>query len=99
LYIVVLRVREIKGNCPVYQVGDRIALDGYCIDSVRSSNVCMHAFSAMLTLLSAFAHGCSAVDLGIGDEADVAYLRCPDPGPPYTKGGTVLFELRREPRK
>ncbi len=96
MYRVVLLVKEIKGNCPVYRVGDKIVLNGYYIDSKKSSNICMHAFSATLTFLSAFAHGSSAVDLGIGEEDDVGYLKCPDPGPPYTKGGTVLFELRRE---
>ncbi|MFB0503578.1 MAG: TIGR04076 family protein [Candidatus Bathyarchaeia archaeon] len=96
MYRVTIDVKEIGGRCPVYAIGDRITLDGYCIDSRMSSNICMHAFSAMLTLLSAFAHGSSAIDLGIGEKEDVGYLQCPDPGPPYTNGGTVLFELRRK---
>jgi hypothetical protein len=50
----------------------------------------------MSTLLSAFSHGSSAIGLGIGEKENLGYLRCPDPGPPCTKGGTVLFELRRE---
>jgi uncharacterized repeat protein (TIGR04076 family) len=49
----------------------------------------------MLTLISAFIHGSSAKNLGIGSEDDVGYIQCPDLGPPYTKGGTVIFELRR----
>jgi uncharacterized repeat protein (TIGR04076 family) len=53
-------------------------------------------FSSLLTLLSAFAHGSSAIELGIGSSEDIGYLQCPDPGPPYTEGGTVIFELRRE---
>ena len=96
MYRVTIDVKEIRGRCPVYAISDRIILDGYYIDSRMSSNICMHAFSAMLTLLSAFAHGSSAIDLGIGEKEDLGYLQCPDPGPPYTKGGTVLFELRRE---
>jgi len=96
MYRVIIVVKAIKGSCPVYHIGDKIILNGYYIDSKISSNVCMHAFSAMLTLLSAFAHGASAIDLGIGEKEDLGYLECPDPGPPHTKGGTVLFELRRE---
>jgi len=99
MHRVVLLVKEVRGNCPVYQAGDQITLDGYYVDCRRSSNICMHAFSSMLTLLSDFAHGSSAIDLGIGSKADVGYLNCPDPGPPYTGGGTVLFELRREPKE
>ena len=96
MYRVTIGVKRIRGRCPVHAIGDRIVLDGYCIDSRMSSNICMHAFSAMLTLLSAFAHGSSAIDLGIGEKENLGYVQCPDPGPPYTKGGTVLFELRRE---
>jgi len=42
-----------------------------------------------------FIKGVSAKTLGIGEEDDIGYIQCPDPGKPYTKGGTVIFELRR----
>ena len=50
----------------------------------------------MSTLLPAFLHGASASELGIGSEENIGYLQCPDPVSPYSKGGTVLFELKRE---
>ena len=50
----------------------------------------------MLTLLAPLLKGAPARDLGIGGEDDVGYAQCPDPGEPYTCGGTVVFELRRE---
>ena len=56
----------------------------------------LHALAAMLMLLSPFLKGVSAQTLGIGREDDVGYVQCPDPGRPYTCGGTVVFELRRE---
>jgi hypothetical protein len=34
--------------------------------------------------------------LEVGKEKNLGYVQCPDPGEPYTCGGTVLFELRRE---
>jgi len=37
--------------------------------------------------------GAPATALGVDD---AGYLRCPDPGQPYTRGGTVVFELREE---
>ena len=64
--------------------------------SDESNDLCIHAFAAMSTLLSAFLHGTSAKELGIGVEPDVGYVQCPDPGQPCTKGGTVIFELKRE---
>lgn len=80
----------------MYRIGDEIIIDKFYINAGESKNVCMHAFSAMSTLLSAFVHGSSATELGIGAEENTGYLQCPDPGPPHTKGGTVLFEIRRE---
>lgn len=95
-YSVILKVERIKGYCPLYKVGDEIVLHDFYIDSSKSNNICIHLLAASSTLLSAFIHGSSAIDLGIGKTDDVGYLQCPDPGPPYTKGGTVLFKLIRK---
>ncbi len=95
IYKVLIEVVKIKGKCPVYKVGDKIYLEGFYINSKVSSNICMHAFSSMISLLSAFSHGASAIELGIGDKEDEGYLQCCDPGEPYTKGGTVTFKLKR----
>jgi hypothetical protein len=37
----------------------------------------------MLTLSSPFLKGVSAKVLGIGEQYDVDYVQCPDPGKPY----------------
>lgn len=95
-YSVVLEVKEVRGFCSLYRVGDKIVIKEFYIDSKHSKNVCMHLLSSASTLLSAFIHGASAIVLGIGNKEDAGYLQCPDPGPPYTKGGTVIFELRRK---
>lgn len=96
-YRIVLEVKDVRGFCPLYKLGDKIIFKEFYIDSKRSENICIHLLSAASTLLSAFMHGVSAVELGIGNREDVGYLQCPDPGTLYTKGGTVVFELRREP--
>ncbi|MEM2890871.1 MAG: TIGR04076 family protein [Candidatus Hadarchaeum sp.] len=95
-YRLTITVKEIRGKCPVYKVGDKIIIDDFYIDARKSKNICMHALSAMLMLIWALAHGHSAKELGIGEEDEIGYLQCPDPGPPHTKGGTVLFEIQRE---
>ena len=95
-YRVIMEIKEVRGTCPLYKPGDQIILKDFYINSNHSKNVCIHLLSAASTLLSAFIHGSSAKKLGIGDREDVGYLQCPDPGSPYTKGGTVVFELRRE---
>ena len=96
-YRVTVSVKEVRGICPLYKPGDRIVFERFYLKSSSSKDLCIHVFSALSTLLSAFLHGSSAKDLGIGESDDIGYLQCPDPGPEYTKGGTVIFELIREP--
>ena len=96
---IIITVEKIRGNCPIYKTGDKIVINEFYIKSNDSQNICIHAFAAMTTLLSAFLHGISATELGIGSQENIGYIQCPDPGPPCTKGGTVLFKLKREPTK
>jgi len=44
----------------------------------------------------AFYQGVLARVLGMGKEDDIGYIQCPDPGRPYTEGGTIIFQLKRE---
>jgi len=89
-------VKEVKGKCAMgYKPGDCFVVEKYFIKNI-GRGVCIHALASMLTFLSPFLKGVSAKVLGIGIEDDVGYVQCPDPGKPYTDGGTVIFELRRE---
>jgi len=93
---VVVRVKKVRGSCALgYRPGDAFAVERFYIKDA-GRGVCIHALAAMLTLLAPFLKGVSARDLGIGGEDDAGYVQCPDPGEPYTCGGTVVFELRRE---
>jgi len=33
--------------------------------------------------------------LGLSKEEGVAYIQCPDPGKPFTPGGTVIFKIKK----
>jgi uncharacterized repeat protein (TIGR04076 family) len=93
----VLTVKEIRGRCPVHGVGDRIVVEVPKIDTASTDALCVHALGSMLSMLVALARGVSFKDLGLAtEEGNVGYVQCLDPGPPYTSGGTVLFEIRRE---
>jgi len=95
-YVVEVTVKEVRGFCALgYRPGDGFVVERFYIKELRGKPVCLHTLSAMLTLLSPFLKGVSARELGIGSEDEVGYLQCPDPGKPYTCGGTVVFELRR----
>jgi uncharacterized repeat protein (TIGR04076 family) len=95
-YRVRVCVKEVRGSCAMgYRPGDCFVIERFYISEV-GKGICIHALSSMLTLLSPFLKGVSAKVLGIGEQDDVGYVQCPDPGKPYTCGGTVVFELRRE---
>ena len=94
-YRVVVEVVEIRGNCPVYRLGDKMVIEMPELVLGETSKVCIHALMAIQTFVQALARGFSAKALGIGDRDDEGYAQCPDPGPPITAGGTVVFRLRR----
>ena len=89
-------VKEVRGYCAAcYKPGDSFVVREFYILENQRTKICLHALSSMLTLLIPFLKGVSAKDLGIGSTDDIGYVQCPDPGKPYTCGGTVVFELRR----
>jgi len=93
----VLTVKEIRGRCPVHELGDRIIVELPRINVAKTDALCLHALGSMLSMLAPLARGASFRDLGLAvDEGDVGYVQCLDPGPPYTLGGTVVFEIKRE---
>jgi len=95
-YRVKVYVNEVRGRCAMgYKQGDCFTVERYYVVG-SGEKICLHALCSMLTLLMPFLKGVSARDLGIGREDDVGYVQCPDPGEPYTCGGTVVFELKRE---
>ena len=94
-YRIIVEAIEIRGKCPVYKVGDKMVIEMPELVVSETDKVCIHAFLAMQTFVQALARGFSAKTLGIGRSDDEGYVQCPDPGPPYTSGGTVIFKIRR----
>ncbi len=96
-YRVLICVKEVKGYCAAgYKPGDCFEAEWFYLKPMQNTKICLHALNAILTLLIPFMKGISARELGIGSEDNVGFLQCPDPGKPYTEGGTVIFEVRRE---
>jgi len=92
-----LTVKEIRGKCPVHKLGDRIVVDSPEIVTAETDALCIHALGSMLSMLVPLARGVSFKELGLSvKEGNVGYIQCLDPGPPYTLGGTVVFEVKRE---
>lgn len=90
----IVRVKKIKGTCPVYTIGDSIVIrDGYILDTKNSAEVCMHSLGSLMPYYVALARGILPESLGLsGPKQGVAYLQCLDPCE-LTGGGTVLFEV------
>jgi len=96
-YRLVITVKEIRGNCPVFKVGDKIVVDSPKIVVSETDNICIHALGCMLSMIVPLNCGISFKQLGLAKEEDEkGYVQCLDPGKPYTDGGTVLFEIKRE---
>ncbi len=86
------RVIEIRGKCPVFKPGDRIVIEGPEIKLDETDAICTHAFASLLPYIVALRKGIKPGELGLG-RGEKAYVQCLDPGPPYTDGGTVIFEI------
>jgi uncharacterized repeat protein (TIGR04076 family) len=92
----IVKVVEIKGRCPVYEVGNKITLkDGYILDTEESDMVCLHSLTSILPYYIALAKGVKAKEIGLsrGDSKE-AYVQCLDPCE-ITGGGTVRLEISR----
>jgi len=88
-----VKVVEIKGNCPVYKVGQIFYIkDGYILDS--SIKLCMHSLASIMPYYVALSRGAAPQDLNLGDKQK-AYVQCLDPVE-RTGGGTVTFEIALE---
>jgi uncharacterized repeat protein (TIGR04076 family) len=98
MYRLIIRVKEIKGKCPVFKVGDKIVIESPKIVVHETSNLCVHALGCMLSMIVPLSHGISFKELGLtkNEKEERGYIQCLDPGEPYTSGGTVLFEIKRE---
>ena len=90
-----ITVKEIKGQCDVHKVGDRIVIEGPEINLEKSDKVCIHALSPILHYAVALREGMDPVRLGLAKQGNKAYIQCPDSGEPYTGGGRVVFEIER----
>jgi uncharacterized repeat protein (TIGR04076 family) len=91
-----MEVTEIRGSCPIYGTGDKIVIDGARIDLQRTDNLCIHALSSLLHYAVALGEGADPGTLGLSTDGRFAYIQCPDPGNPYTEGGTVIFKCYLE---
>ncbi|MFQ5999836.1 MAG: TIGR04076 family protein [Candidatus Bathyarchaeia archaeon] len=97
LYRLIVTVKEIRGKCPVFKTGDKIIIESPRILSKETDSLCVHALGSMFSMITALSHGISFKELGLAHkENNVGYVQCLDPGPPFTPGGTVTFEIRRE---
>jgi uncharacterized repeat protein (TIGR04076 family) len=96
-YRLVITVKEIRGSCPVFKIGDKIVMDQPKIVVDETDNLCIHAFGCLLSMIVPLSQGTSFKKLGLAkEEGEKGYFQCLDPGKPYTDGGTVIFEIRRE---
>lgn len=84
-YRLIVTVKEIRGKCPVFKVGDKIVIESPYIVPRKTDALCVHALGSMLSMITALTQGIGFKELGLAHEEDnVGYVQCLDPGPPYT---------------
>ena len=92
---IVVTVKEIRGHCPTFKLGDSFELKaGYQL--VSEIPVCMHALAALMPFYNALCVS-EPAQWGLDGKKDKskAYIQCPDPFD-YTNGGTVIFEISKQ---
>ena len=89
--IVRVRVAAVEGHCEVHEVGDTFHIEESALDS--KVPVCVHALPSLLHYAMMLREGADPVKLGLAKSGPVARVACPDPGPPLTEGGCVIFEM------
>ena len=93
---IIINVIDIQGQCPVYQVGQKIVLDeGYKVNLKETDAICLHSLASVIPYCAAFSKGVDPVELGLAREGKDAYVQCLDPQK-YTGGGTVTFKISRQ---
>ncbi|MBW1917604.1 MAG: TIGR04076 family protein [Deltaproteobacteria bacterium] len=93
----IIRIKQIKGHCPVYQEGDTFVLEeGYILQPGPAGRICMHSLASLMPYYVALAHGVDPISLGLSPgDPEVAYVQCLDPME-TTGGGTVLLAITRQ---
>ena len=76
----VIKVKEIKGHCPVYKIGDRIVLEeGYRLNLEETDNMCLHSVSSIMPYYVALYKGVDPRTLGLSRDSKKARVQCLDP--------------------
>jgi len=96
---VIYEVEEIRGSCPLYDIGDKIVMDSKhyteVINLEESNAVCLRVLDNTWNDLM----------YQVGDDDLVGYVAggtgecrvaCSMPGEPYTPCGYVIFRVNRE---
>jgi len=94
-----LEVEEIRGECPLYGVGDKITIEIQAstevINPERSKKICLRALENVPFLLVYARAPKHVVDHLAGVTGETRFA-CSMPGKPFTPCGYVIFRVRRE---
>ena len=98
-YRVVYELEEIRGECPIYEIGDRIVLDGEGFAEVvnleLSGAVCLRVVENMWAN-QAWQHGADELVDYFAEGNGECRIACAMPGKPYTPCGYCIFRQSRE---
>lgn len=104
-YRVICEVTKLNGECPIYNVGDKIVVEPSegdplmsAINPEKSSPVCIRILGTPLMSYCILFQTRTEKEMDDGGltQKGVYYFKCPEPGEPYTSRGWVQFKMYRE---
>jgi len=89
----IVEVVDVKGRCVAgYRIGDKFEINrNVCIEGEK---LCYFAISSIMPTIFAMQCCVKPKEVGLSNEAEIAFMQCSDPGEPLTPGGTVTFKIR-----
>jgi len=99
---VTYEVEEIRGSCPLFQVGQKMVIDSFAtteiVNLAQSDAVCMRALANAWNDLM-YQWGSESVVNYLAAGTGEVRIACSMPGEPYTPCGYCIFRVTREPLK
>ena len=106
---VVLEVVEVRGKCPIYKVGDKVAMDEpaylFGTKSYRmpeeTNAICIGFATSLFAYEMPLLRGIDPVKLWLAKEGGSAYITCqaPDVGETPKAHGTVIWKVHQIPEQ
>lgn len=98
-YRTVFEVLDVVGECPIYEKGDKIVIDGHAVNLKETDAICMHAIGTSFTTMSMLyetgeEENFMEYQIPSSKGEKFSSFQCPRAAPPRSPG-YVIFGIKR----